>query len=77
MVVNPLLAHVDVARSIIWLPALVVGVGLIAGCTILLSRAFVDSVREWGHPRLLVAGFVALIGLVVVLTLLGISLPKE
>ena len=64
-------------RAVVWLPALVVGLGMVAACFILLGRAFADSVRDWGHPRLLAAGAVALLAIVVVLTVLGVSLPRE
>jgi hypothetical protein len=77
MVVDLLLATSRLERAVVWLPAIVFGVGLVAGVLVLLGRAFADSVREWGHPRLLAAGAVALVGIVVVLTWLGVSLPKE
>jgi hypothetical protein len=77
MVVDPLLATGSWERAIVWLPAGVVALGIVAAVTILLGRAFVASMREWGHPRLLLAGAVVLVGLVVVLTWLGISLPRE
>jgi hypothetical protein len=44
---------------------------------ILLGRAFAASVRESGHPRLIIGGLVALMALIVLLTYLGVSLPKE
>jgi hypothetical protein len=62
---------------VLWLPAAVVGAGLVGAVFILLGRAFVASVRESGHPRLIVGGLVALCGLIVLLTFLGVSLPKE
>jgi len=64
-------------RLVIWLPALVIGAGVILGVLILLGRAFAATVRESGHPRWILGGFVALLGAVVVLTLLGVSLPRE
>ena len=64
-------------KFVIWIPALVVGVGIVGAVLILLGRAFMDSVREWGHPRLLAAGAVALVAIVAVLTWLGVSLPRE
>jgi hypothetical protein len=76
MVVHPLLGT-DWARLIVWLPALVVGVGLVAGVLILLGRAFAVTVREAGHPRLLMGGAVLVIGVVLLLTWLGVDLPKE
>jgi hypothetical protein len=64
-------------RLVIWLPALVVGVGLVAMVMILLGRAFAATVRESGHPKWIYGGLVALVGVVVVLTWLGVSLPRE
>ena len=64
-------------RYVILLPALIIGIGLIAGVLILLGRAFVATVRESGHPRVILAGAVALLGLIVVLSYLGVELPRE
>jgi protein-S-isoprenylcysteine O-methyltransferase Ste14 len=64
-------------KVVIWIPAIVVAVGIIGAVLILLGRAFMDSVRDWGHPRLLAAGAVVLVAAVVVLTWLGVSLPRE
>ena len=61
----------------LWLPAAIVGAGLVGAVFILLGRAFADSVRQSGHPRLIVGGLVALAGVIVLLTYLGVSLPKE
>ena len=59
------------------LPALVVGTGLVLGVLILLGRAFATTVRESGHPRLILGGFVAVLGAIVLLTYLGVELPRE
>jgi hypothetical protein len=72
-----LLAVTDVERWIVLLPALVVGVGLVAGVLILLGRAFTATVRESGHPRLIYLGLLGLAAAIVVLTYLGIELPRE
>jgi hypothetical protein len=77
IVVEPLLATAHWERLVILLPAIVVGAGLVLAVLILLGRAFADSIRDWGHPRLLFAGGVALLAVVVVLTWLGVSLPRE
>ena len=58
-------------------PVFVIGAGVVAAVLILLGRAFVDSFRDSGHKRLLLVGVVALVGAVVVLTYLGVKLPKE
>jgi hypothetical protein len=62
---------------VLWLPAAVVGAGLVGAVFILLGRAFAASVRESGHPRLIIGGLVALAGVIVLLTFLGVTLPKE
>jgi len=62
---------------ILWLPAAILGAGLLAGIFILLGRAFVETVRESGHPRWILGGLVALVGVVVLLTYLGVELPRE
>jgi hypothetical protein len=76
MVVN-VLAVLSWERLVILVPAMIVGAGLVAGVFILLGRAFAATVRESGHPRLIIGGLVALAGAIVLLTYLGISLPKE
>jgi FtsH-binding integral membrane protein len=72
-----LLAVSDVERWIVLLPALVIGAGLVAGVLILLGRAFAVTIRESGHPRLIYAGLVGLAVAIVILTYLGIELPRE
>ncbi len=76
MVVN-VLAAAPWERWVILLPALVVGGGLIMSVLILLGRAFAVTVRESRHPRWIVGGLVALTGAVVLLTWLGVNLPRE
>lgn len=58
-------------------PLFVVGIGLIAAVLILLIRAFADSVRGIKHKRLLWVGVLATFGFILVLTYLGVNLPKE
>ena len=48
MVVDVLLANSSVLRFILWLPAIVVAVGLVGAVGILLGRAFMATVRESG-----------------------------
>jgi hypothetical protein len=72
-----LLAASSVSRFVILLPALIVGGGLVLAVLILLGRAFAETVRESSHPRLIIAGLVALTGVVVLLTWLGVELPRE
>jgi hypothetical protein len=77
MVVNGLLSASTLGRWILLTPALIVGVGIIGGVFILLGRGFMQSVRESGHPRWIAAGFAAMVVAVVILTWLGVSLPRE
>jgi hypothetical protein len=77
MVVNPLAAASTWERVVILAPALVLGGGLVLGVMILLGRAFVATVRESGHPRVLWGGVAVIVGLVVLLTYLGVELPRE
>jgi uncharacterized membrane protein len=72
-----LLAYARWEHFVIWLPALVIGAGLVGAVLILLGRAFAATVRESTHPRWILGGLVALVGAVVVLTWLGVELPRE
>jgi threonine/homoserine/homoserine lactone efflux protein len=58
-------------------PVIVVGAGLVLGVVILLGRAFAQTLRESGHKRAILAGLAAVVAAVVVLTYLGVELPKE
>jgi threonine/homoserine/homoserine lactone efflux protein len=60
-------------------PVFVVGIGVVIAVLILLVRAFADSIRDLPHKyrRLLWVGAVAVVGAVVLLTYLGVNLPKE
>jgi hypothetical protein len=77
MVVNPLADAPTWERVVILAPALVLGGGIVLGVLILLGRAFMVTVRESGHPRVLWGGVVVIVGLVVLLTWLGVQLPRE
>ena len=60
------------------LPALVVGIGLVGAVLILLGRAFARVGARVRAPELdLRRAASALVGVVVVLTWLGVSLPRE
>jgi uncharacterized membrane protein len=72
-----LLAATRWEHLVVWLPAAIIGVGLVGGVFILLGRAFAATVRESGHPRWILGGLVALFGVIVLLTFLGVQLPRE
>ena len=44
---------------------------------ILLGRAFVEPSASAGHPRLIVVALVGLVGVIALLTYLGVELPRE
>lgn len=77
MVVNLVLAASQLERLVVLLPAFIIGVGLVAGVFIVLGRAFAMTVRESRHPRWILGGLVALAGAILLLTYLGIELPRE
>ncbi len=64
-------------RLVVLAPVLVIGAGLVLAVLILLGRAFATSVRESGHKRLIVAGLGVIVVMVIVLTYLGVELPRE
>jgi len=64
-------------RAIVLLPLYIIGGGLVLGVFILLGRALAESIRESGHKRWIFAGLGLLVVAVVVLTYLGVKLPKE
>lgn len=57
-------------------PVFVAGTGLVVAVLILLGRAFADSWRETSHKRLIVVSMIGLVGVVIVLTYLGVNLPN-
>jgi hypothetical protein len=61
----------------ILIPAFVIGAGIVGAVLIVLGRAFAQNVRESGHKRLLLACAIALVGVVALVTYLGIELPRE
>jgi len=64
-------------RLVTLAPVFVIGAGVVAAVLILLVRAFADSIRDVKHKRLIWVGVAGLVGAVVVLTYLGVNLPKE
>ena len=71
------LTDLSFERAALLAPVLVVGVGAVAGLVVFWGRIGWDSLKRARHPRLLVAGGVAFIAVLVVLTLLGVKLPHE
>jgi hypothetical protein len=64
-------------RAALLAPVLVIGLGALAGLVLFWGRIGWDSLRRSRHPRLWVAGGLAFVALLVVLSLLGVNLPHE
>ena len=64
-------------RAALLAPVLVIGLGAVAGLVLFWGRIGWESLRGSRHPRLYVAGGLAFVALLVVLTLLGVDLPHE
>jgi hypothetical protein len=77
VVVAVWLTDLSFQRAALLAPVLVIGLGAVAGLVVFWGRIGWDSLRRSRHPRLLVAGGLAFIALLVVLTLLGVNLPHE
>jgi uncharacterized membrane protein len=71
------ITNLSFQRAALLAPVLVIGVAAVAGMVVFWGRVGWDSLQRSRHPRLLVAGGLAFIGLLVVLTLLGVNLPHE
>jgi hypothetical protein len=67
----------EVGRAMALAPLIVVGAGAAAGVAVVLGRAALESFCAVRRPRL-VFGLAALgVGIVIVLSLLGVQLPRE
>jgi hypothetical protein len=71
------LFDVSVAHVTLLAPVVVVVAAAVAGLTVFWFRAARESLREAKHPRLIVAGGVGVVVLGIVLTVLGVELPRE
>ena len=77
VVVAVWLTDLSFQRAALLAPVLVIGVGAVAGLFVFWGRIGWESLKRARHPRLVLAGGVAFIALLVVLTLLGVKLPHE
>jgi hypothetical protein len=66
-----------VERAVYLAPVLVVGVAALVGLCILWIKVAVASLRESRRPRLVLTLWAAGILLIVLLTVLGVELPRE
>jgi hypothetical protein len=64
-------------RAVLLAPVLVVGLAAVAGLFVFWGRVGWESFRQARHPRLIVAATVVFVLVLVVLTILGVQLPRE
>jgi hypothetical protein len=66
-----------VERAIYLAPVIVVGVAAVAGLVILWGKVAAQSLRESKRPRLVLGLWLAGLALLVLLSVLGVELPRE
>ena len=71
------LFHISVTHVTLLAPVVVLIAAAVAGLGVFWFRAAADSLRESKHPRLIVGAGAAIVVLGIVLTVLGIQLPRE
>jgi hypothetical protein len=64
-------------RAVYLAPVIVVGFAAAAGLLILWTKVAIQALRESKRPRLVLALWVLGIGLLVLLSVLGVNLPRE
>jgi hypothetical protein len=71
------LFDVSVSHVTLLAPVVVVVAAAVAGLGVFWYKAAAASLHEAKHPRLIVGGAVAVLLLGIVLTVLGVELPRE
>jgi drug/metabolite transporter (DMT)-like permease len=71
------LTDLSFERAALLAPVLVVGVAAVAGLVVLWGRVGWAHFRESRHPRVIVGATAAIVVVGLVLTLLGVNLPRE
>jgi hypothetical protein len=64
-------------RAVYLAPVIVVGFAAAAGLLILWGKVALQQLRETKRPKLVLALWLAAIGLIVLLSVLGVELPRE
>ena len=64
-------------RAIYLAPVIVVGFAAAAGLLILWGKVALQQLRETRRPKLVITIWVLAIGLIVLLSVLGVELPRE
>jgi len=77
VVVTVWLTNLSFQRAILLAPVLVLGLAAAAGLAVFWGRVGWESLRKSRRPRLVLAAAIAFVGLLVLLTVLGVKLPHE
>jgi len=77
VVVTALLMGWPLERAVYLAPVIVVGFAAVAGLVILWGKVAWQQLRETKRPRLVLTLWILGIGLLVLLSVLGVKLPKE
>ena len=64
-------------KAVYLAPVIVIGVAALVGLLILWGKVAAQSLRESRRPKLVLGLWLAGIGLIVLLTVLGVELPRE
>jgi hypothetical protein len=75
--VTALLMGWPLERAVYLAPVIVVGFAAVAGLLILWGKVAWQQLRETKRPRLVITLWILGIGLLVLLSVLGVKLPKE
>jgi hypothetical protein len=75
--VTALLMGWPVERAVYLAPVIVIGFAALAGLLILWGKVALQHLRESRRPKLVLAIWLAGIGLIVFLSWLGVELPRE
>jgi hypothetical protein len=71
------LSDLSLQRAILLAPVLVIGAAAVAGLFVFWGRVGWESFRNSRRPRLVAALVLGFVALLVLLTLLGVDLPRE
>ena len=77
VVLTALIMGWSIEKAVYLAPVIVVGFAAAIGLLILWGKVAVQAVRDSNRPRLVLALWAAGIGLLVLLTILGVELPRE
>jgi hypothetical protein len=75
--VTALLMGWPLERAVYLAPVIVVGFAALVGLTMLWVKVIVQQLRESRRPKLIMALWILGIGLLVLLSVLGVKLPRE